>query len=167
MWSAALRKNQICAWFFPNFGHDLKIYTAARLWNFTKQKFQRCSILTLFITWPVATCLMWKAGVILQERHSWNEYSLQLIFQPQIAMVTVWIWTLLKRLLVSWFPDGSDGKESACNAGNPGSTLGSRRSPGEENGKLLQYYCMENSTYRGAWRAIVHGVTKSWTLLSS
>ena len=32
------------------------------------------------------------------------------------------------------FPDGSDGKESACNAGDPGSIPGSGRSPGEGNG---------------------------------
>ena len=42
------------------------------------------------------------------------------------------------------FPDGSDGKESACNAGDPGSISGSEKSPGGENGKLLQYSCLEN-----------------------
>ena len=42
------------------------------------------------------------------------------------------------------FPDGSDGKESACNAGDPGSISGSEKSPGGENGKLLQYSCLKN-----------------------
>ena len=42
------------------------------------------------------------------------------------------------------FPNGSDGKESACNAGDPGSFPGSGRSPGEGNGNPLQYSCMEN-----------------------
>ena len=37
------------------------------------------------------------------------------------------------------FPGGSDGKESACNAGDPGLILGSGRSPGEGNGNPLQY----------------------------
>ena len=37
------------------------------------------------------------------------------------------------------FPDGSGGKESACNAGDPGSIPGSGRSPGEEIGYSLQY----------------------------
>ena len=38
--------------------------------------------------------------------------------------------------------------------------------PGEGNGNPLQYYCLENPMDRGAWQAIVHGVTKSWTRLS-
>ena len=40
---------------------------------------------------------------------------------------------------------GSDGKESACNVGDPGSTPGLGRSPGEGNGNPLQYSCLENS----------------------
>ena len=40
------------------------------------------------------------------------------------------------------------------------------QSPGEGNGYPLQYSGLENSMDKGAWRAIVHGVTKSWTLLS-
>ena len=43
------------------------------------------------------------------------------------------------------FPGGSDGKESACNAGDLGSIPGLGRSPGEENGNPLQYSCLENS----------------------
>ena len=42
------------------------------------------------------------------------------------------------------FPGGSDGKESACNAGDPGSIPGSGRSPGEGNGNPLQYSCLGN-----------------------
>ena len=64
------------------------------------------------------------------------------------------------------FPGGSDGKESACNAGDPGSTPGSGRSPGEENGNPLQYYCLENFLDREAWLATFHGVAKSRTQLS-
>ena len=44
------------------------------------------------------------------------------------------------------FPGDSDGKESACNAGDPGSNPGLGRSPGEGNGNPLQYSCLENST---------------------
>ena len=58
------------------------------------------------------------------------------------------------------FPSGSDGKESACNAGELSSIPGSGRSPGEENGYPLQYCCLENSMDRGEWQAIVHGVTE-------
>ena len=57
-------------------------------------------------------------------------------------------------------------KKSACNAGDPGSIPGLGRSPGEGNGNPLQYSCLENPMDRGAWRATVHGVTKSWTQLS-
>ena len=48
-------------------------------------------------------------------------------------------------------PDSSVGKESAYNAGNTGSITGLGRSPGEGNGNLLQYRCLENSMDRGAW----------------
>ena len=61
------------------------------------------------------------------------------------------------------FPGGSDGKESACNAGDPGSIPGLERSPGERNGNRLQYSCLGNPMYRGAWQTTVHGVMKSWT----
>ena len=40
------------------------------------------------------------------------------------------------------------------------------KSPGEGDGCPLQYSCLENSLARGAWRARVHGVTKSQTRLS-
>ena len=60
----------------------------------------------------------------------------------------------------------TSGKESACNAGNPGSISGSGRSPVEGNGNPLQSYCLENSMDRGACRATVHGVTESWTRLT-
>ena len=58
------------------------------------------------------------------------------------------------------FPGGSEGKASACNAGDPGSIPGSRRSPGEGNGNPLQYSCLENPMDREAWWATVHGVAK-------
>ena len=41
------------------------------------------------------------------------------------------------------------------------------RSPGEGNGNPLQYSCLENSLDREDWRATVHGVAKSRTLLSN
>ena len=43
------------------------------------------------------------------------------------------------------FPGGSDGKASACSAGDLGSIPGLGRSPGEGNGNPLQYSCLENS----------------------
>ena len=64
------------------------------------------------------------------------------------------------------FPNSSDGQESACNAGDPGSMPGWGRSPGAGNGNPFQYLCLENPMDRGAWQATVHGVTKSRTRLS-
>ena len=61
------------------------------------------------------------------------------------------------------FPGGSEGKASAYNARDLGSIPGSGRCPGEGNGKLLQYSCLENPMDREAWEATVCEVTKSRT----
>ena len=81
--------------------------------------------------------------------------SLWAVFQP-VTILTLWD-----------FPGGSDGKESACNAGDLGSISGSGRSPGEGNGYPLHYSCLENSMDRGAWRATVYEITKSQTRLNN
>ena len=56
---------------------------------------------------------------------------------------------------------GSDGEESACNAGDPGSIPGLVKYTGEGNGNPLQYSCLENSMGRRAWWGAVHRVAKS------
>ena len=61
---------------------------------------------------------------------------------------------------IGGFPGSSDGKEPACHVGDPGSILGSGRSPGEGNGNPLQYSCLENAMDRGAWQATVYGVAR-------
>ena len=58
------------------------------------------------------------------------------------------------------FPGSSDGKESACNVGDPGSVHNLGRSPGEGNGNLLQYSCLENSMDKGAWQVTVDGLQR-------
>ena len=58
------------------------------------------------------------------------------------------------------FPCISVGKESACNAGDWGSSPGLGRFPGEGNGNPLQYSCLENPMDRGAWLATVHEATR-------
>ena len=63
-------------------------------------------------------------------------------------------------------PGGSDGKESAYNAGDPASIPGWGRSPGKGNGIPLQYSCLENPIDGGAWWATVHEVAKCRTWLS-
>ena len=60
-----------------------------------------------------------------------------------------------------------DSKEYACSVGDLSSIPGLGRFPGEGNGNPLQYSGLENSMDRGAWQAIVHGVTKSQTQLSN
>ena len=62
------------------------------------------------------------------------------------------------------FPNGSEVKESACNAGYTSSIPASGRSPGEGNCNPLQYSCLENLMDAGAWWTTVHGIVKSWTL---
>ena len=64
------------------------------------------------------------------------------------------------------FPDGSVVRNLPANAGvtrDEGSVPKLGRSPGGENGNLLQYTWLENPMDRGAWWATVHGVAKSWT----
>ena len=63
--------------------------------------------------------------------------------------------------LLWWFSN----KESTCNAGNLGLIPGSGKSPGAGHGNPLQYSCLENPMNRGAQRATVHTVKKSWTQL--
>ena len=64
------------------------------------------------------------------------------------------------------FPGGPVLKNLPANAGDTGdagSIPGLGRSLGVENGNPLQYSCLENFMDRGAWWAMIHGVTKSWT----
>ena len=63
------------------------------------------------------------------------------------------------------FSDGSDGKESAYNAGDVGLVPGSGVSPGEGNGKSFQCSCLGNRMNKGAWQATVHGSQKNQTRL--
>ena len=69
---------------------------------------------------------------------------------------------ILKVPFERFFPGGS---ESACNIRYTSSIPGSARSPAEGNGNPLQYSFLENPMDKGAWRATVHRVTKSYTWL--
>ena len=59
------------------------------------------------------------------------------------------------------FSGGSDGKESACHAGDVGSIPGSRRYHGIGNGNPLQYSCLGNPKERETWQATVQEVAKN------
>ena len=73
---------------------------------------------------------------------------------------------ILLQCQLSKLPDGSDDKESACNAGDLISIPGLGTSPEEGNGNPLQYSCLGNPWDRGTWTATVHGIAKSRTQLS-
>ena len=83
-------------------------------------------------------------------------------YGPSTLPITLYKALNLIFIIIFLFPCGSDGKESACNAGAPGLIPGLGRSL-EGNGSPLQDSCLENSMNRGAWGAIVHGVEKSLT----
>ena len=61
------------------------------------------------------------------------------------------------------YSGGSDGKESACNAGDPSLIPGLGRSPGEEIANLLQYSCLKYLMNRRAWQPTVHGIANRQT----
>ena len=76
--------------------------------------------------------------------------SISFLYSTQwLPALTSLIFVLCRSFL--GFPGGSDGKASACNAGDPGSIPGSGRSPGEGNGNPLQHSCLENLMDGGAW----------------
>ena len=72
-------------------------------------------------------------------------------------------------IYIEGFPHGSMVKNPPAGAGHARDTgfiPGSGRSPGRENSSPLQYSCLGNPMDRGAWRAVVHGVTKNQTWLT-
>ena len=67
------------------------------------------------------------------------------------------------------FPGGTMVKNLPANTrdvGGAGLILRTGRFPQEENGNPLQYDCLDNPMDRGAWRATIMGVSKSWRQLS-
>ena len=90
-----------------------------------------------------------------------KQISPSLLFMP---LCSVFLGNIL--FLISLHPGVSDSKESACDAGEPGSIPGSGRSPGDRNGNPLWYSCLGNPMNRGPWQATVCGFTKNWTQLS-
>ena len=74
---------------------------------------------------------------------------------------------LYKTKLDLGFPGTSDGKESACHAGDLDCIPGLGRSPEEGTGNTLQYSFLENPMDRGARKAVVHGMAKNWIQLSN
>ena len=101
----------------------------------------------------------WNIPIFVPPSYHWEILNLAQVFLSLLLHACV--------LLIRGYPGGSDSKESSCKAGDPGSIPELGRFPGEENGYPLQYSCLKNSMNRGAWWAIVHGVTKNQTWLSN
>ena len=79
-----------------------------------------------------------------------------------LAVWETWVQSLgWEDPLEKGFPHSSVGKESSCNAGDPGLIPGLGRSPGEGNGNPFHYSYLENPLGRGAWQTIVHGSQES------
>ena len=93
-------------------------------------------------------CFFWQRGKILSShletlslQCSWDSGQAELELSVRWSLEADW-----EPSGSCWgFPGVSDSKESACNAGDPGSISGSRRSLGEGRGYLLQYSWLENS----------------------
>ena len=126
------------------------------------------------------SCPLWIFSIHHRSHESLNCISLDfqallsfpvvsyLYFEPSFRFFPVLAEHLLLRFLsqpkTGGFPGGSDGKDSACNAGYLGSIPGLGRSPREGSGYPLQYSCLENSMDRGVWQAIVHKIAESDTI---
>ena len=107
-------------------------------------------------------------GILSQHVNSYKRFSILksalLELQAQVPYWSLVSMTVLQDLVKAHmgFPGCLDGKESACNMGDPGLILLLSRS-GEGNSYPLQISCLENSMDREASWATVHRITKSWT----
>ena len=96
----------------------------------------------------------------------WN-ICMYLFYLRSYFILLLWDRTCISKVIKNCrlhtviFPDNSVNKESPCNAWDPGSIPGSRRSPREGNGNSLQYSCLENPTGRGAWRPLRYEIHSS------
>ena len=105
--------------------------------------------------------MKWKHVSLLRASLSTFSYSVS-----QHPGVKQWHWVPWG--IISGFPGGASGKEPICQCRRLKRRRfdpGSGRSPGEGNGNPLQYSCLENPVDSGAWQAVIHRVTQSWTLL--
>ena len=116
----------------------------------------------LFFTEAQSNCLAGRLNNILINRTEVWKMTWAEIHLYKSKSVSRWV-HLPNRM---GFPGGSDGRESACNAGDATSIPGLGRYPEAGNGNSLQYSCLGNPMDRGAWWAVVHGLAKSpgwWT----
>ena len=101
--------------------------------------------------WYCSGCTV-PANLVIEENSKGSGYSLhipRLLFYRHPFKFRIVL--LLHIEYLKDIPGGSDGKDSACRAGDLCLIPGSGRSPGEGNGYSLQYSCLENSVNIGAW----------------
>ena len=115
-------------------------------------------ILVNLVEWPVLYCFHMLSG------HTHLHFCLlgtisRFVFSPSSSSVK-FMSSNTALFSITDMPGGSNGKESACNAGDPGSITGSGRSPGDGDGSPLQNFYLENPMDRGAWWAIVYGLSQ-------
>ena len=99
-----------------------------------------------------SSTLAWKIPW-MEERGRLQSMGSQRVGHDWATSLSLWCGAVVKNLSA-----GGDAREAVL-------IPGSRRSPGGENGNTLQYSCLENPMDRGAWRATVPEVRKSWTQL--
>ena len=155
----------------------------------TNRHRNKCSTLPIFREKQVKTTRyhltpIWMAIIkkTINNKYEWErgEKGTLVHWQWECNLVQpLWetVWNFIKKLKIELFtirpsnsmgfPRGSNGKESACSAGDYPSIPGSGRSPGGGHGNPLQCSCLENPTDRGAWRATVHGVRYDWATNTS
>ena len=97
-----------------------------------------------------------KRLIISNNRHDAEQLKLSYITGCSVNWYNIKYWQLSTKhacSMIQDFPDGSEGKESACNVGD----LGQEDSPGEGNGYPHHYSCPKKAMHRGGWRAPFHG----------
>ena len=114
-------------------------------------------------------CITEKTGVLEQLRQFWMNNIYQAMYlsrnthKTRLSLIN---WKKCDQRFTKGFPGDSVVKNPSPSAGDAGSIPGAGRSPGEGNGNLLQYFCLENLMDRGARQSIVHRVAKSQIQLS-
>ena len=109
-------------------------------WTVSQESFHVCGTVSELSPTRQAVSVPWGLS---QWCFSTTEVSVSCL----IPSYYLWLWCL-------------SGKESTCQCRRCGFDPWVRRSPGEGNGNLLQYSCLENPVNRGTWQATVHGVTR-------
>ena len=105
-------------------------------------------VLPLLSPWLILPSWRSQNVSIFQQPHRISFYVFAVIYLTSLELIDIWLQTCA---IIRGVPGGSDGKASACSAGDLGSIPGLGQSPGEGNGNPLQYPYLENLMNRGAW----------------